>query len=105
MRVCILCEDKNIKEARENSKNLFPINKSEVNMSFFSQKIKDSLPKEHLSIPLSQSGELPATHWFCFISTNEESLSKMRNNALYSIIEESSPKEFLEKWNLKIIKS
>ena len=102
MRICILCEDKNIVEARENCKNIFPAEKVEVNLPNFINK--DKLPKTHLSIPVLETGELPATHWFCFMSTNEEAYARIINNKLYSTIEEGSPKEFLEKWNLKVIK-
>jgi hypothetical protein len=38
------------------------------------------------------------------MSTNEEAYNRIINNKLYSTIEEGSPKEFLEKCNLKIIK-
>jgi hypothetical protein len=102
MRICILCEDKNIVEARENCKNIFPAERVEVSLPNF--LVKDKLPKTHLSIPVSETGKLPATHWFCFMSTNEEAYNRIINNKLYSTIEEGSPKEFLEKWNLKVIK-
>lgn len=102
MRICILCEDKNIIEARENCKNVLPSEKVEFNLPIFLDK--DKLPKAHLSIPVSETGKLPATHWFCFMSTDQEGYNRIVNNSLYSTIEEGSPKEFLEKWNLKIIK-
>ena len=102
MRLCILCEDKNIVEARENCKNVFKVEKVEINLPNFIDK--DKLPKTHLSIPVSETGQLPATHWFCFMSTDDEGYNRIVNNSLYSTIEQGSPKEFLEKWNLKIIK-
>ena len=80
MRICILCEDINIVEARENCKNIFPVEKLEINVSKFIDS--DKLPKTHLSIPVSETGELPATHWFCFMSTNEEAYNRIINNKL-----------------------
>ena len=103
MRICILCKDENIEAARENCKNIFTKEKTEIELPSFVDK--DKLPKTHLGIPLSETGEFPATHWFCFMSTNQENYDRIVNNALYSTIEESSPKEFLEKCNLKIIRS
>lgn len=110
MRLCILCEDANVEVARENSKNVFP-GKPAIERQSFLAKIKgDSKPfgdhfvEDHLGTPCSPTGELPITHWFCFLNTNEETYAKIMNNVKYSVIEESSPKEFLEKWNLKIVK-
>jgi hypothetical protein len=102
MRICILCEDKNIEAARENSKNVFPIQKPEINLhGLLAQK---KIPDNHLSIPLSKDGTGDPTHWFCFMSCDQTTYDQIVNNSLYSTIEESSPKDFLEKWNLKIIK-
>jgi hypothetical protein len=103
MRLCIICEDKDIEAARENCKNIFTGKKPD-NLNLPSFIDKDSLPKTHLSIPLSESGEGLATHWFCFLSCDDSTHQRIFNNKLYSHVEESSPKEFLEKWNLKIIK-
>ena len=81
MRVCILCENDNL------------------------DKVKKSTKLENiLTIPLSESGVLPTTHWFCCIATTEEKCNKMVERKNLTTIEISEPKEFLEKWNLKIIK-
>ena len=102
MRLCIICEDKDIEAARENSFNVFQKEVKNFELPIFISK--DSLPKTHLSIPLSESGEAPATHWFCFISCDEQTHQRILGNVLYSHVEESSPKEFLQKWNLKVIR-
>ena len=86
MRLCILCDDPNITEARERSAEVLP--KSE-----FTERL-----------PLSSTGELPATHWFCFINVNETTYQKMLTSQKYTIIEEAVPSEFLAKHNLKKIK-
>ena len=80
MRLCIICEDKDIEAARENSFNVFP--KEVKNFELPSFISKDSLPKTHLSIPLSESGEVPATHWFCFISCDEQTHQRILGNVL-----------------------
>ncbi len=80
MRICILCENEKVTQIRKDMKN-----------------------KNVLSIPLSQNGEYPATHWFCCMATNEEIAKKYLDSAKRAIIEISEPKEFLKKWNLKII--
>ncbi len=108
MKICILCENSSVELARENSKNVFPKPEPQPKVSFFqSETLKEKYPnmvKDHLGIPCSSSGELPATHWFCFMNVDDETYNKIIGNAKYSVIEQSGPKEFLEKWNLKIIK-
>jgi hypothetical protein len=81
MRVCILCENEKL------------------------DLVKKSTKLENiLTIPLSESGTLPTTHWFCCIATTEEKANKMVERSNLTTIEISEPKEFLEKWNLQIIK-
>jgi hypothetical protein len=81
MRVCILCEESKVQQAREKMK------------------------RNHiLSIPCSESGEMPATHYFCCIATDEIGAQELLNKAEITTMEISGPKEFLKKWNLKIIK-
>lgn len=105
MRLCILCEDSKVELARENSKVIFvPNNKPKPVLHPGLQAYKEKLPKEHLSIPVSETGQLPATHWFCFINVTQEGYDKLLSIQEHSIIEEGSPKEFLSKWNLQIIK-
>jgi len=81
MRVCILCEESRVVEARTKMK-------------------RESI----LTIPCSQSGELPATHRFCCIATDEKGVQDLLSKAEITTMEVSGPKEFLLKWNLKIIK-
>ena len=81
MRICILCEkDKH---------------------SQISEKYKG---KDILKIKLSENGQLPLTHYFCSIPVlNQDEANKQLQKQEHSIIEISEIKEFLEKWNLKII--
>jgi hypothetical protein len=81
MRVCILCEEAKVVQAREKMK-------------------KENI----LTIPCSETGELPATHRFCCIATDEKGAQEFLSKAEITIMEISGPKEFLTKWNLKIIK-
>lgn len=81
MRICIMCEDTKVEKIRKDRKN-----------------------KNLLTIPLSESGSLPATHWFCCLATTQEIADKYLATAVNTIMEISEPKEFLEKWNLQIIK-
>lgn len=58
-----------------------------------------------LKIPVSQTGELPATHWFCTMAGEESKMNAIYEKRKLSIMElDMGPKEFLEKWNLKLIK-
>jgi len=84
MKVCILCEEQYIDSAREQAKLIVKPNS--------------------LKIPVSETGELPATHYFCFMSVNQDGWNKLMSVQKYSIIEESDKDEFLNKYNLKIIK-
>lgn len=81
MRVCILCEESRVEEARKKMK-------------------RDNI----LTIPCSESGELPVTHRFCCIATDERGSQELLDKAEITNMEISGPKEFLKKWNLKIIK-
>ena len=102
MKLCILCEDSKIELARENTKSLIiERTKSDIEQKLSAQYEND--PK-HLRIACSPTGELPATHWFCFVNSTEDGYKKLLEIQEHSIIEESGPKEFLLKWNLKIIR-
>lgn len=103
MRLCILCEDSKVELARENIKTV-PNNKPKPVLHPALQAYKETLTKVHLSIPVSETGELPATHWFCFMNVTQEGYDQLLSIQEHSVIEEGSPKEFLSKWNLKIIK-
>jgi hypothetical protein len=81
MRINILCEDAKVAQAREkfNSKTI-------------------------LTMPLSETGEKPATHWFCSMSVTQQKADELMAKKELTEMEISAPKEFLAKWNLKIIK-
>lgn len=105
MRICILCEDSKVELARINSKGINSTEAREIPEGLRKFKEKVNLqPAQHLNIPLSESGNLPATHWFCFMNVDEEGYKKLLAVQEHSVYEESGPKEFLEKWNLKIIR-
>jgi hypothetical protein len=107
MRVCILCEDSKVELARQNSKAFNNEVKTEIQKGLIAFKETLGIANKefkHLSIPVSETGQLPATHWFCFINVTEEGYQKMLAVQEHSIYEESGPKEFLAKWNLQIIK-
>jgi hypothetical protein len=80
MRICILCEESKVQQAREKMRN-----------------------SEILKIDLSPTGELPATHKLCVMAVTEEKANQMMSSAELTIIEAMNPKEFLEKYNLKKI--
>jgi hypothetical protein len=102
MRLCILCEDSKVELARENSKAILNSSPKNINPGLIAYK--ETLPKGHLKIPVSYTGQLPATHWFCFINIDQKGYEEFLSIQEHSIIEEGNPKEFLSKWNLKIIK-
>ncbi len=81
MRICILCDASRIEEARQKEGN---------------NKI--------LTIELSQSGEKPATHYFCTMVVDQKKADKLMAKKEFTTMEISEPKDFLEKHNLKIIK-
>jgi hypothetical protein len=80
MRICILCEESKVSQAREKMKN-------------------DNI----LKIDLSPTGELPATHKLCVLAVTEEKAQEMINSAELTTIEAMNPKEFLKKHGLKKI--
>jgi hypothetical protein len=80
MRICILCEERKVLQAREKMKN-------------------DNI----LKIDLSPTGELPVTHKLCVMAVPEEKAKQMIESAELTIIEAMNPKEFLTKHNLKKI--
>jgi hypothetical protein len=81
MRICILCDASRIEEARQKEDN---------------NKI--------LTIELSQSGEKPATHYFCTMVVDQKKADKLMAKREFTTMEISEPKDFLEKHNLKMIK-
>ena len=81
MRICILCEESKVVQVREKMKT-------------------DNI----LKIECSTTGELPATHYFCVMAVTDEKANSLLAKKELTIMEISEPKEFLEKWNLKIIR-
>lgn len=81
MRVCILCEEAKVEQARVKMNN-----------------------RNILTIPCSENGQLPSTHRFCCIATDERGAQELLSKAEITTMEICGPKEFLTKWNLKIIK-
>lgn len=109
MKLCILCEDANVEAARVRLLPTLPQKPtSEDIKQAVIQKIKGGEHKEedsHLKVPCSVTGELPATHWFCFITVTEETRQKMLDAQLYTVIEEGvTPSEFLAKHGVQRIK-
>jgi hypothetical protein len=105
--LCILCDDANVIEARERCLSTLPVvnpERLERILSFKRAKNPD-IEFGHLKIPVSATGEYPATHWFCFITVNEETHQKMLDNQKHTIIEEGVPSEFLAKHGLSKIKT
>ncbi len=56
-----------------------------------------------LSIPLSETGELPVTHWFCAFQATQLVIDKMFAAQNLSEMEVCDAKEFLQKRNLKVV--
>jgi hypothetical protein len=80
MRICILCEESKVLQAREKMKN-------------------DNI----LKIDLSPTGELPATHKLCVMAVTEDKAKRLMDSAELTTIEAMNPREFLEKHGLKKI--
>ena len=81
MRICILCDASKVEEARQKQDN-------------------DNI----LKIELSPSGEKPATHYFCTMVVDQKKADKLMAKKEFTIMEIAEPKDFLEKYNLKMIK-
>lgn len=83
MRLCILCEDSKLASEK-------------VSLGI--------IDNNRLFKGVSESGELPATHWFCVIDATDSGYEKIMENKRNSIIDTSIPSFFLKKNKLKIIK-
>lgn len=81
MRLCIICENDKVEAVRIKMKN-----------------------QTFLRIGLSENGSMPASHWFCCMATTQDRAEKLLATVELTHMEISEPKEFLEKWNLQIIK-
>jgi len=87
VNICILCEESKV------------------------QQVKDKLGKDNiLKIEVSENGQKPGTHYFCSMMVSEEKAQRLfdkqelLDNQELTIMELSKAKDFLEKWNLKIIR-
>lgn len=81
VNICILCEESKV------------------------QQVKDKLGKDNiLKIEVSETGQKPATHHFCSMVVSEEKAQRLLDKRELTIMELSKAKDFLEKWNLKIIR-
>ena len=84
-KVCILCPIDNIDEVRQTASKIFNY--------------------DTLKIEVSPNGQQPATYYYCYLQTTEAGLNQLLALQKYTIIEEViSPKDFLAKYNLQIIK-
>jgi hypothetical protein len=82
MRINILTENDKVEQVRESWVN-----------------------KNVMKIPCSPTGEEPTTHWFCTMAGSEEKMNDIYSKKNLSIMELGiGPKEFLNKWGLKIIR-
>lgn len=82
VNICILCEESKV------------------------QQVKDKLSKDNiLRIGVSESGQNPATHYFCTMMVSDEKAQRLFDKQEFTTMEISKAKDFLEKWNLKIIKT
>ena len=81
MRICILCEDSKLAQVRE-------------------KMGKDNI----LTIPVSETGMKPATHWFCTMAVTEEKANGFLEKKELTEMEIAHPRNFLSERNLKIIK-
>lgn len=82
MQTCILCEDSKVDIVRERAKVFTSFNT--------------------LTIPVSPTGQLPATHWFCCMNLSDETHLKLVALQQDSIIEKSDPSSFLKANGLKV---
>jgi len=82
MRLCILCEDSKLT----------------------SEKLSLGITDNKVFKGVSESGELPATHWLCVVDATDNGYTKIIENKKDSIIEATNQTSFLIKNKLKIIK-
>jgi len=91
MNVCILVAAADVDKVREAAKSL-PL-------------FKDTPTDKLMNISLSESGEFPATHYFCVANVSKEVYKQMLAMRKYSEMSKKDPKEFLKSKNLKVINS
>lgn len=88
MRMCILVTNDNVEIARQRGDELIP--------SLNGQKL--------LNIPVSATGELPVTHWFCQFLVSEQMRDHLLSIKTVTEMEIADPIKFLNERNLKIIR-
>jgi len=82
-RITILCEDQYINDVRETAKSI--------------------LKHGVLKTPLSETGELPISHWICVLHVNDEKYNNLISLKDKSIMVEKSARDVLKEFNLKKI--
>ncbi len=87
MRLCVLATNENVEAVRASGLTNIP--------EFVGQKL--------LTIPVSATGELPATHWFCSFSVTKEFYERIVALQKLSEMELNDTKTFLEARGLKVI--
>lgn len=85
------------------------INNMRINILTENDKVEQVreawVTKNCLKIPVSPTGEEPATHWFCSMAGEESKMMEIYNKKNLSIMELGiGPKEFLNKWGVKVIR-
>jgi len=86
MIICILASNENIDVVRERAKQI---------LQFATHAA--------LTVPVSEYGEMPATHWFCTFNASEEVFQQIKDLQEFSEVAEADPRTFLKEHNLKII--
>jgi len=102
MRLNILCTNENIDEVRTAVDAVCP----PTDYSKYGQLFnKLNLPTQstNLSIPLSPSGILPATHWYCLLNVEQDVADKVTSFSDKLVVEATEPKAFLEAHGLRQI--
>ena len=86
MIICILCTDENIAVVRERAK-----------------EIPQFASHTALAIPVSETAEMPPSHWFCTFNASDGVYQAIKELQEYTEVEESQPQAFMESRNLKVI--
>ena len=89
MRICILASAENVETVRQTAK----------------EKLPDLANVPLLNMPVSASGNLPATHWFCNFKVSQEMCDRLIAAKELSIMEVTDDwKRFLEDQGLKLVR-
>lgn len=90
MNLCILVPAADVEKVRDKA----------LTLEFFAKTERKKL----LNIALSESGQEPATHYFCAANVNEDLYNKLLNMKEFSEMSTDDPKTFLKTKNLKVVK-